>query len=128
MINLDDFEKFDDIKPIIEKINKFYTKNKKDKIPKLLGSLSELMDQDFNLIPITYILSLIAENDVDLISDDIIYKVGQLLSGKDNKIKLNSVSVLGFKMLRDPEFVDDNLVQFINLLNENDKEVRENIY
>ena len=128
MINLDDFEKFDAIKPFIEKINKYSAKNKKDKIPKLLVSLSELMEQDVNLVPITYILSLIAENDVNLISKSIISKVSQFLEERDNKVKLNSVSVLGFSMLKNPELIDTYLVHFINLLNDKDKDVRENIY
>jgi hypothetical protein len=128
MINLDDFEKFGAIKPIIEKINKYYAKNKKDKILKLLGDLSELMDQEENLIPITYIFSLIAEKDVELIPDNIFSTLGDLLEGDDNKAKLNSISVLGFRMLKRPESEDDYLIQFINLLNDDDKDVRENIY
>ena len=128
MINLDDFEKFDALKPFIEKINKNYAKNKKDKIPKLLVSLSELMDQELYLVPITYILSLIAENEIDLISNDIISKAAQLLEGKDNKVRLNSVTVLGFSMLKNPKLIDTYLVHFIKLLNDDDKDVRENIY
>ena len=128
MINLDDFEKFEALQPIIEKINKYYAKNKKDKIPKLIGDLSKLMDQDFNLIPITYILSLIAEKDVQLIPESIISKLGQLLEGRDNKVKLNSVSILGFSMLKDPESSNDYLVQFVNFLSDDDKDIRENIY
>ena len=118
MINLDDFEKFDALKPFIEKINKNYAKNKKDKIPKLLVSLSELMDQELYLVPITYILSLIAENEIDLISNDIISKAAQLLEGKDNKVRLNSVTVLGFSMLKNPKLIDTYLVHFIKLLND----------
>lgn len=128
MINLDDFEKYSSIKPLIDKINKYHLKNKRDKVQKLLDDLFELVDLDSNLIPITYILSIIAEKDVSLISDSIMSGVIGLLDNKDIRVKLNSLSIVGFRMVENPEFEDAHLFQFIKFLNDKDRDIRENVY
>ena len=128
MINLDDFEKYSSIKPIIEKINKYHSKSKRDKIQTTLEDLFDLKDFDDNLIPITYVLSIIAEKDVNLISDSIMSKITEFLDNKDNKVRLNSISVVGFRMLENSEIEDANLVRFIEFLNDKDKDIRENVY
>ncbi|MHA2183308.1 MAG: hypothetical protein ACXAAH_17965, partial [Promethearchaeota archaeon] len=84
------------LEPIIDKLNKFLSKNKIQKARKLIEELENLIDQAEHNIHVTYILSILAEHDISLISQDIIRRIEPFLKSDNIKLKVNSVIILGF--------------------------------
>jgi len=75
MLELEEFQDFPSLSPIIEKINKFLAKDKLAKIHKLVAELEELLADKSLVVPITYILSIFAEKSVEFISKQLIIKL-----------------------------------------------------
>ena len=65
MFNLDDF-KDSLILEKVEKLDKHLSKNKIQKISKIINELENLLEDQNYTVPITYILSILAENKIDL--------------------------------------------------------------
>ncbi|GAG86820.1 unnamed protein product [marine sediment metagenome] len=63
MFNLDEFEQDQVIYPLVEKLNKLLDKNKTEKVEKVINQLEELLVEQEHAISISYILSILAEND-----------------------------------------------------------------
>ncbi|MCK4779829.1 MAG: hypothetical protein KAT57_06565, partial [Candidatus Lokiarchaeota archaeon] len=74
MLNLEDF-KDSLILEKVDKLNKLLSKNKIDKISKLINEFKFLLDEKKYNVPITYILSILAENRIELISEGLIQKI-----------------------------------------------------
>ena len=78
MFNLEDF-KDNLILEKVEKLNKHLSKNKNEKISKIIRELENLLDDQKYTVPITYILSILAENKIDLITERLIQKIDVFL-------------------------------------------------
>ena len=75
MLKEEDFTEYPPIFTIVEQINKLYSKNKIEKISKLIDALESLLDDTDLTLPISYILSIIAEDNVELIKKELIVKL-----------------------------------------------------
>ena len=84
MFNLNEFKNNSILQPIVEKLNKSLIKDKGTKISKIMEELEELLDSKEHVIPITYILSILAENNFNYISEKIIGKLESLIDNKNN--------------------------------------------
>ena len=127
MLNPEDFNVYPTLKPIVSNIVKLLTKDKIEKIPKLIIQLEEQIDENNDLlIPITYILSIVAENNVDLITERLIQKIEPFIDSEDEKLKINSIIILGFFILRNPDNVEKFFLKFIKLLVDKSDDVRDN--
>ncbi|MFW9819351.1 MAG: hypothetical protein ACFFE5_07050, partial [Candidatus Thorarchaeota archaeon] len=67
MFNLEEFDNELVLKKV-DKLNKYLNKNKIDKVSKILEEFLSLMDHQDYIVPITYILSILAENRITLVS------------------------------------------------------------
>ncbi len=130
MFNIEDFQDYPKLIPYIKKINKLYQKERYSNISSELEDLKNLLDQDDYLkIPITYILSILAEQKSDLLNIDLINKIEPFLYSNNIKLKLNSITILGFFILNNPDLINRNYYsQFTELLSTSTKDVRENCY
>ena len=128
MFNLDDFEKFEPLYPIIEKLNKNLAKNKLEKISNLIGQLQFLLEEEEFVVPITYILSILIEEESSLISEELIKKVFSYLDDNNTKLKLNSITILGFASLENLSVINEFLKRLVNFLLDDDKDIRDNAH
>ncbi|MFX1259013.1 MAG: hypothetical protein ACFFAN_14235, partial [Promethearchaeota archaeon] len=127
MFNLEEFEDT----PIVEKVdklNKLFNKEKLSKIPKIVDELGELLDQQKYVVPITYILSILAENDINLISEELIQKIDTYLDSDNEKLKVNSIITIGFIMMADPKSCKKYFYKFTRSLLDISIDIRNNIH
>jgi len=116
MFNLKEFQNDLVLEPIVDKLNKFLSKNKTQKVIKVIEELESLLDQSEHAVPITYILSILAEHDTDLITERIIQKVETFLYSDDTKLRVNSLIVIGFALLANQSFVKKYFNKFAEFL------------
>jgi len=128
MFNLEEFERDQDIYPIVEKLSKFLDKNKTAKAEKVIEQLDHLLKEQEHVVPITYILSILAEHDFELISESIFKKVESYCDSKDPKLRVNTLIIIGFAMLGDQKYVDKYFQNFVNNLTNENKDIRDNIH
>ncbi|MHA1670978.1 MAG: hypothetical protein ACTSV5_10460 [Promethearchaeota archaeon] len=128
MFNLDDFEKFEPLYPIIERLNKNLAKNKLEKVSNLIGQLQILLDEEKYTVPITYILSILVEKESILLSEDLIKKVFGYLDDNNIKLKLNSIIILGFVSMENSSIINKFLKRLVNFLLDDDKDIRDNAH
>jgi len=129
MFELDDFQEYPDLQNIIIKINKFLIKNKIDKVSKIIEELEYLLENSEFHVPISYILSIFAEDYAELIEDSLIEKIEKLfLHSKDEKLKVNSIIILGFFQLHNANFIEKYFNVFINLIVNESLDVRNNAH
>ncbi|MHA1106196.1 MAG: hypothetical protein ACTSPN_10845 [Promethearchaeota archaeon] len=126
MFNLDDFEKFEPLYPIIEKLNKNLVKNKLEKVSNLIGELQLLLEEEEFVVPITYILSILVEKESYLLNEELIKKVFSYLDDNNAKLKLNSITILGFASLEKLSIINEFLKRLVNFLLDDDKDIRDN--
>ncbi|MFW9827300.1 MAG: hypothetical protein ACFFEY_06915 [Candidatus Thorarchaeota archaeon] len=127
MFNLEKFEN----SPILEKVdklNKFLSKNKIDKIAKILNELQNLLGQENLGVPITYILSILAEKKIEVISEGLLEKIADYLNSENINIKINSLSIIGFAMLANSRYIDKYFNIFIKYLLDESEDIRNNVY
>ncbi|TET60368.1 MAG: hypothetical protein E3J52_03910 [Promethearchaeota archaeon] len=127
MLNLEDF-KDSLILEKVDKLNKFLSKNKIDKISKLINEFKFLLDEKKYNVPITYILSILAENRIELISEGLIQKIENFLQSEDVKIKINSIIIIGFAMLANSKYVESYSHEFVKFLKDKSEDVRNNVH
>jgi len=128
MINIEDFQDNSILKPIVLKLNKFHEKNKKAKILKVIEELEDLLDDQDNIIAVTYILSVLAEKDIILISDTLIQRIIPFLQSEENKLKTNTLIIIGFKMLTDSDYIDKYFPHIIKLIIDKSEDIRDNCH
>ncbi|MBN1801315.1 MAG: hypothetical protein JW891_07405 [Candidatus Lokiarchaeota archaeon] len=129
MFNIEDFQDNAILAQVIEKLNKFYAKEKKVKISKVLTDTVEpLLEEGELAIPVTYLLSIIAEHDIESLSKSILSKVKSFLTSENEKLKTNSILILGFKMLANPNYKQDLIPEFLPLLVDNSEDIRHNAH
>jgi len=128
MFKLEEFEDKPLLKPIVDKLNKFLSKKKVDKLPKIITQLEDLLDQQELLVSITYILSILAENKFELLTDNILSRITPLLDSDNSKLKLNAISIIGFALLADKNNIEKYFQKFTQFLNDNNPDIRENTH
>ena len=128
MFNLEEFEQDQVIYPLVDKLEKLLDKNKTEKAEKVIKQLEILLlDQD-HAISASYVLSILAENDYNLINESIIGKLESYINTKDPKLKVNTFIVIGFAMLSNNIYLDKYCPKFIKHLGDINKDVRDNVY
>lgn len=128
MFNIEDFQDNSILKPIVLKLNKFHEKNKRAKILKIVEELEDLLDDQDNIVAVTYILSVLAENDINLITENLLQKIIPFLQSEDNKLKINTIIIIGFKMISDSSHIDKYFPKFINLIIDKSEDIRDNCH
>ncbi|MFW9971886.1 MAG: hypothetical protein ACFFDF_16985, partial [Candidatus Odinarchaeota archaeon] len=127
MFNLEEFKNNLILEKVV-KLNKYLNKNKIDKISKILDQFLSLLDHQEFIIPITYILSILAENKIEFISEQLIKKMESFHHSNNNKLKINSQIVIGFAMLADPNYLDKYSQEFVESLLDEFEDIRNNIH
>ena len=128
MFKVEDFEDYPILIPKIIKINKLIEKDKTGKISKIIEELESLLEEQDLLLQITYILSVIAEYDIDLITERLIQKIEKFLLSDDDKLKINSIIIIGFFITSNPNFIEGFYETFINFIVDNSNDVRDNAH
>jgi len=128
MFNLEEFENNPILEPIVDKLNKFLNKDKLVKVPKLLAQLEELLDKQDYVVSTTYVLSILAEHNFKLISESIINKIGQLLISDNPKLKINSITIIGFAMLSNKNNLTYYFPKFMDFLIDKNTDIRNNTH
>ena len=127
MFNLEEF-KNSLILEKVDKLNKYLSKNKNEKIVKIIDELESILDQQKHIISITYILSILAEDRIDLISEGLIQKIEVFLHSENVKLKINSLIIIGFAMLANSKYIDKYFQEFVKFLIDESEDIRNNIY
>jgi hypothetical protein len=127
MFNLEDFDN-ELILEKADKLNRFLNKNKLDKVSKILDKFPILLGQEDYIVPITYIISILAENKITLISEELLDKIVVLLHSENLKIRINSVIIIGFAMLANPRYFNKYSQEFMKFLLDEFEDVRNNIH
>ena len=128
MFNLEEFEQDQVVYPLVEKLDKLLDKNKTEKVEKVIKQLEELLVEQKHAIPVSYILSILAENDIDIISESVISNLESYITTDDPKLRVNALIIIGFAMLSKQKYLDEYLPKFITLLGDLNKDVRDNIF
>ncbi len=127
MFNLEDFE--DSL--ILEKVdqlNRYFKKKKTDKVKKLIEEFQNLLDQQEYAVKITYILSILAENRIDLISEGLLQKIKVFLHSENIKLRVNSLIIIGFSLIAKPVLIKEYFSIIIELLTDQCEDVRDNVH
>ncbi|TFG26376.1 MAG: hypothetical protein EU532_10000 [Promethearchaeota archaeon] len=128
MFNLEDFSDYEEFEPLVIRLNKFLNKDKITKVSKIVSEIEELLDEKELCIPSTYVLSILAENYIELISEDIIKKIESFLKTNNEKLQLNSIIILGFFILKNPSFSEKYFSIFIHFLIDPSEDLRDNAH
>ncbi|MHA1436909.1 MAG: hypothetical protein ACTSPD_04990 [Promethearchaeota archaeon] len=128
MFKVEDFYDTPILRNIIVKLNKFQVKNKVSKISKIIKELEDLIYDDHLIVKITYIFSIIAEKNIELISPKLVNDIETFLHSEQLKLKINSIIIIGFFILAHPTLVKKYFFEFIKLLLDKSEDVRENAY
>ncbi len=128
MFNLEEFEQDQVIYPLVEKLDKLLDKSKTEKVEKVIKQLEELLVEQKHAILISYILSILAESDFNLINESVIKNLESYINTNDPKLKVNTLIVIGFAMLSKQKYLDEYCPKFIENLGDLNKDVRDNIY
>jgi len=128
MFNLKEFQNDLVLEPIINKLNKFLSKNKSPKVIKVIEELESLLDQSEYAVPVTYILSILAEHETDLITERIIQKVETFLDFDDAKLRVNSLIIIGFALLANQGLVKKYFNKFAEYLTDQSNDMRDNVH
>lgn len=126
MFNLEDFRDNEILKSIVEKLNKYLNRNKVEKVKKITEELNILLEEENNRILITYILSVLAENNFMYLSEDILEKILDFLTLPE--LMLNSIIILGFGMLNDSKYIEKYISYFTKALSDKNPDVRDNVH
>jgi len=127
MFNLEEFNENQQLRAILTKLNKFILKKKDSKVLKLIEEIEFLLDNEDLVVQVTYILSIIAENQIELITGDMISKIDEFLSSTNIKLKINSITIIGFFILANHHYIKDYALKFAKLLvDKTDEDVRDN--
>ena len=128
MFNLEEFEKDQVLYSLVEKLNKLLEKNKPEKVKLIVEQLNNLLEQQEYEIQITYVLSILAEQDSTLIGKNILQNIEKLTHSTNSKIKVNALIIIGFVMLSNKNDIETYLPNFVANLNDDDRDVRDNLH
>ncbi len=127
MFNLKDFEN-SSILEKVDKLNKYLIKNKIEKARKIVEEFQALLDQQDYVVQITYILSILAENQIELINESIFGKVETFLRSRNVKLRLNSLIIIGFYLIAKKSLPKESFSNFVELLIDKSDDVRDNVH
>ncbi|MFX1378413.1 MAG: hypothetical protein ACFFA4_04915 [Promethearchaeota archaeon] len=127
MFNLEEF-KDSLILEKVDKLNKYFFKKKSDKISKILKEFLALLDQQEYVVPITYILSIIAEKEIELISEGLIERIEVFFNSENTKLRINSLIIIGFFIQANPNYIKKYFQEFVKFLLDDFEDVRNNIH
>ncbi|MGQ4875474.1 MAG: hypothetical protein ACP6IY_15515 [Promethearchaeia archaeon] len=129
MLNVEDFSDNYTLQNLVIKFNKFIDKGKTNKINKILEQFEDLLEDEDSVVPVSYIFSILAENRIDLISEDLIKKLEPYLDSDNLKLKINTIIIFGFYILKYPEKIRKYAPKFFKyLLYEKNGDIRDNAY
>ncbi|MBY8990577.1 MAG: hypothetical protein KGD58_07475 [Candidatus Lokiarchaeota archaeon] len=128
MFNLKEFQNDSVLEPLVDKLNKILSKNKTQKVIKVIEELEILLNQPENVVATTYILSILVEHDSKLITEGIIQKTETLLNSDNPKLRVNSILIIGFKLLTSPDLVNTYFKVLAKYLIDNSVDVRDNVH
>ena len=128
MFNLKEFQNDSVLEPLVDKLNKFLSKNKTQKVIKVIEELETLLNQPENVVATTYIISILVEHDPKLITEGIIKKTETLLTSDNPKLRVNSILIIGFKLLTSPDLVSTYFKVLAKYLIDNSVDVRDNVH
>ncbi|MFX1377055.1 MAG: hypothetical protein ACFFA0_14715 [Promethearchaeota archaeon] len=128
MFNLKEFENDLVLEPIVDKLNKFLSKNRIQKINKIVEELDSLLDQPQHAVSITYILSILAEHKTELITDSIIQKAEKFLTSDEIKLRVNSLIIIGFTLLTKQDLIKKYFNKFAGYLTDKSNDIRDNVH
>ena len=128
MFKIEDFDEYPILKPTIIKINKFLDKGKITKVSKLIDELEKLLDDEDLAVPITYVLSMIAEDNAELIEKTLIQKIENFLKSDNSKLRLNSIIILGFFLNTNFNYIEKFYPLFVNLVIDDSGDIRDNAH
>ena len=128
MFDLKKFQENSVLIPIVEKFNRFLSKNKSQKVTKLLEELVSLLDQSELIVEVIYILSIIAEHDIDLITQEIFLKVKTFINSDNDKLRINSIIIIGFSLIAKHDLIQANFNDFAEHITDDSKDIRDNIH
>ncbi|MFX1343517.1 MAG: hypothetical protein ACFFAI_00305 [Promethearchaeota archaeon] len=128
MFNLKEFQNDLVLEPLVYKLNKYLSKEKSQKIIKVIEELVILLDQSKHAVPITYILSILAEHDINFITEKIIEKIIPFIDSEDDKLRVNSLIIIGFVFLSDQDLVKQYFNKFAESLKDQSDDIRDNIH
>ncbi|MFX1391315.1 MAG: hypothetical protein ACFE9Z_14715 [Promethearchaeota archaeon] len=126
MFNLEEFEN-NQLLEKVDKLNKLLSKNKVDKILKILDEFLDLLNQQELVVAITYILSILSEKKIELISERIIKRIKDFINSENPKVKNNSLIIIGFAMLANSNYITAYYDEFIKFLLDKSEDTRNNI-
>jgi len=127
MFNLKDF-KDSLILEKVDKLNKYLNKNKIEKVRKLVEEFQVLLDQQEYVVQITYILSIIAENHIELINERLLKKIENYLHSDNVKLRVNTLIIIGFYLIAKPTLIEENFYMITELLIDKSDDVRDNVH
>ncbi|MBY9010028.1 MAG: hypothetical protein KGD74_09205 [Candidatus Lokiarchaeota archaeon] len=125
---MEEFEKDQVLYSLIEKLNKLLDKNKTEKVKVIVEQLNNLLEQQESQIQITYVLSILAEQDSTLIGKNILQNIENLTHSTNSKTKVNAFIIVGFVMLSNINSIESYLPNFVANLKDEDRDVRDNIH
>ena len=128
MFNSEEFRDYITIIPLVEKLNKYFKKNKLDKIPQIIEDLNSLLQDENVAIPVTYIFSILVERDPSLIPFEIIKNLEPYLDSEEKKLQLNTIIIIGFHLIKNSDKIKSYISKFIQILKQDSEEVLENTY
>ncbi len=130
MFNEDEFENYPNFLPILSRFNKFELKGKRSKLEKIIEDLEKHLKEGKNHSIITYIFSIIAEEDFDLLNSrgEIFQKVSNLLNSEKEDVRINSVIIIGFYMKNSKNQLDSIVQPFLKKIADKSKDVRNNVH
>ncbi|MFX1498168.1 MAG: hypothetical protein ACFFBH_11620, partial [Promethearchaeota archaeon] len=123
---MEDFKDNEILESIVGKLNRYLNKNKTEKIKKITEELNILLEEDNSRILITYILSVLAENNFKYLTEDILKKITDFLNSPE--LMLNSIIILGFGMLNNSKYIERYISYFTRALSDKNPDVRDNIH
>ncbi len=128
MFETDDFEQYSNLYPIVKKLEKNLLKGNESKVLKQINVLEKLLKEERDLVPITYILSIIAERYPKFITNSLIKDLIPLLEKKEEKIRINVILILGFHILHDQKHLKENFSILLKHLEDPSEDVRINVH
>ena len=128
MFDIDNFSDYEDFQSYVEKLNKYLRKDKERKIFKIFDDFKEFIEEEKYITPITFILSILAEEKIELIRKDIISEIKSFLHSEDLKLRTNSIIIIGFYLLNHPSIISEYFDDFLGLLLEDSQDLKENGY
>ena len=130
MLNIDDFKDFSEIFPLIERLNFALEKYNQKRVTKILLLLENYCQQEKYTAPLSYLISVIAEESLVDLPQGIIEKAFAWLGSPLEKVRLNSTAIIGLYLMNNDiggvQFTK-HLSRFIPLLKDNSEDVRNNV-